>query len=216
MKNEITNDPKKSLTLKLVSESKKAIKKIKKMPDEGYVLTLEGLYVNETDMLGGLLYATIFTDNQIAIAELLGISVPSYTNGEGNRTEMIPVKQAKAATLKFMKATNKKLLALIEEEKEDPIAEETKISKTICFNTGRAYTPEGQKITATLHPDGVVTFFDHSRKVDGMFKKADFSGEFGAALVRRAYDSGKCTHNIRSFEDGMSRGGCNSKYDDKA
>lgn len=34
-------------------------------------------------------------------------------------------------------------------------------TRTIEFNTGRKYTAEGQIIRATLHPDRVVTFFDH-------------------------------------------------------
>lgn len=84
------------------------------------------------------------------------------------------------------------------------------MAKTIYFNTGRKYTPAGQEITATLHEDGVVTFFDHSRKIDGEF--STFEELFGKADVMAAYDSGKYQNTLRSWEDGMMRGGCNSEY----
>ncbi len=82
---------------------------------------------------------------------------------------------------------------------------------TIVFNTGRLYTASGQIIKATLHDDGVVTFMDHSRKVDGMFTLD--GGVFDQAAVMAAYDSGTCTNDMRSFGDGMSRGGCNTLID---
>jgi len=81
--------------------------------------------------------------------------------------------------------------------------------KTITFNTGRSYGPNGQPIVATLHDDNVVTFFDHARKVDGYFVLQDFD-EFNAKTVQHYYDRGLCKNDSRSFSDGMSRTGVNS------
>lgn len=82
--------------------------------------------------------------------------------------------------------------------------------KTIEFNTGREYTSEGQFIKATLHDDGVVTFFDHSRCVDGEFKIGN-PLMFGQSAVMHWYDSGDALSTARSWADGMSRGGCNAR-----
>lgn len=82
--------------------------------------------------------------------------------------------------------------------------------KTIEFNTGRKYTAEGQFIKATLHDDGVVTFMDHSRGVDGSFK-LPLHASFDQTEVMHWYDSGMAKNNVRSFEDGMQRGGCNTR-----
>jgi hypothetical protein len=80
--------------------------------------------------------------------------------------------------------------------------------QTITFNTGRLYAAHGQIITATLHADGVVTFMDHTRMVDGSY---DTLGEtFNAAQVMRAYDSSCNIDRARSFADGMNRDGVNS------
>jgi hypothetical protein len=84
------------------------------------------------------------------------------------------------------------------------------MAKTIEFNTGRKYTAEGQFVKATLHDDGVVTFFDHSRGVDGEFKIND-PLMFGQSVVMYWYDSGKAQSSSRSWADGMSRGGCNTR-----
>lgn len=82
--------------------------------------------------------------------------------------------------------------------------------KTIAFNTGRAYTALGQIIVATLHDDGIVTFMDHSRKVDGMVPLG--SRHFDRLTVQNLYDGGTCSNDIRSFQDGMSRGGANASH----
>jgi hypothetical protein len=80
--------------------------------------------------------------------------------------------------------------------------------KTITFNTQRKYAAHGQIITATLHDDGVVTFMDHTRMIDGSY---DSLGEtFNAAQVMRAYDSSCNLDRARSFADGMNRDGVNS------
>jgi hypothetical protein len=79
--------------------------------------------------------------------------------------------------------------------------------KTIRFNTGRKYTVHGQRIVATLHDDGVVTFFDHDRSVDGEFMLGDDT--FDGATVMRAYDSNRARSSHRSWSDGMLRNGCN-------
>ena len=83
--------------------------------------------------------------------------------------------------------------------------------KTIHFNTGRKYTANGQQITATLHDDGVVTFYDHSRMVDGQFAIADYV--FCQKTVMNAYDQYLAPNTTRSWQDGLMRGGCNSKYE---
>jgi hypothetical protein len=82
--------------------------------------------------------------------------------------------------------------------------------QTIRFNTGRKYTADGQQITATLHDDGVVTFMDHSRGVDGEFKLGVHC-QFNQTEVMRWYDSGMAQCSRRSWEDGMLTSGCNSK-----
>lgn len=82
--------------------------------------------------------------------------------------------------------------------------------KTIEFNTGRMYTTEGQFIKATLHDDGMVTFMDHSRMVDGEFKLGKHCS-FDQTEVMHWYDSGTAGSSQRSWSDGMLRGGCNSR-----
>ena len=81
--------------------------------------------------------------------------------------------------------------------------------KTIEFNTGRKYTAEGQVIKATLHDDRVVTFFDHSRLIDGEFKLC--GDRFDQQVVMDAYDNGIALGTQRSWLDGMQRGGCNTR-----
>jgi hypothetical protein len=85
--------------------------------------------------------------------------------------------------------------------------------KTICFNTGRKYTAQGQRITATLHDDGVVTFWDHDRRIDGEFTLG-LHCQFDAKEVLHCYDSGSTMYRSskRSWEDGMQMGGCNQDY----
>jgi hypothetical protein len=81
--------------------------------------------------------------------------------------------------------------------------------KTIEFNTGRKYTSQGQIIKATLHDDGVVTFFDRSRGIDGQFILGQHCS-FGETEVMHWYDSGMARSSKRSWEDGFMRGGCNT------
>ena len=81
--------------------------------------------------------------------------------------------------------------------------------KTIQFNTGRRYTAAGQIIKATLHDDGVVTFMDHSRGIDGEFK-LPLHATFNQTEVMHWYDSGMARNSARSWEDGMLRNGCNT------
>lgn len=85
--------------------------------------------------------------------------------------------------------------------------------KTITFNTGRKYTANGQQITATLHDDFVVTFFDHARKIDGQIDltPAMVSEEtFHKGHVLAAYDNGNYGSTVRSWSDGTHRNGCNA------
>lgn len=81
--------------------------------------------------------------------------------------------------------------------------------KTITFNTGRKYTAHGQRIVATLHDDGVVTFFDHDRNVDGEFPLSQWQ-ELTQQLVMDWYDHGRAPNTRRSWADGMMRGGVNT------
>ena len=81
--------------------------------------------------------------------------------------------------------------------------------KTIEFNTGRLYTAEGQIIKATLYPSGEVTFFDHSRQIDGQFTLGD--AEFNARIVQQRYDGGQYTSSKKAWEDGMCEGGPNTR-----
>jgi hypothetical protein len=82
--------------------------------------------------------------------------------------------------------------------------------KTIAFQTGRQYAANGQIIIATLHDDGIVTFMDHSRHIDGEFKLRQHC-RFNAEEVLHCYDAGATMyHNSqRSWQDGMDREGCN-------
>jgi hypothetical protein len=82
--------------------------------------------------------------------------------------------------------------------------------KTIEFNTGRKYTANGQFIKATLHDDGVVTFFDHGRMIDGEFKLGQHC-QFNQTEVMHWYDSNMAKGTARSWADGMLRGGCNAR-----
>ena len=83
--------------------------------------------------------------------------------------------------------------------------------KTIEFNTGRKYTAEGQVIRATLHDDGVITFFDHGRKIDGEFGPITPAQDLTDRLVMAMYDNGTYRGSKRSLSDGMMRGGCNTR-----
>lgn len=83
--------------------------------------------------------------------------------------------------------------------------------KTIHFNTGRKYTANGQRITATLHDDGVVTFWDHDRMVHGEISCRD-PANFTQAKVMNDYDHNLHANTTRAWQDGMQRGGVNSVY----
>lgn len=82
--------------------------------------------------------------------------------------------------------------------------------KTIEFNTGRKYTAEGQVIKATIHDDGMVTFMDHSRGIDGEFQ-AIAPEVFDKVEVMSAYDGGFYKSTQRSRQDGLYHGGCNTR-----
>jgi hypothetical protein len=81
--------------------------------------------------------------------------------------------------------------------------------KTIEFNTGRKYTAEGQFVKATLHDDGIVTFMDLSRNVDGEFRLG-LHCTFNQTEVMHWYDSGMARGTQRSWADGMLRDGVNT------
>lgn len=82
--------------------------------------------------------------------------------------------------------------------------------KTITFNTGRKYTANGQRITATLHADRVVTFHDHDRMIDGEFKLC--GDRFDQAVVLHAYDRNIASNTRRSWVDAFQVGGCNAEW----
>jgi hypothetical protein len=88
------------------------------------------------------------------------------------------------------------------------------MANTIHFNTGRKYTQHGQRITATLHSDGQVTFMDHDRMIDGEFMLG-YGEVFDQRTVMNAYDHSQHGDSKRSRADGMMRGGCNTKYEGK-
>lgn len=81
---------------------------------------------------------------------------------------------------------------------------------TIRFNTGRKYTTHGQPITATLHADGTVTFWDSARHIDGQIDDIH-AQDFCAVKVLAAYDAGTYRSTARSAADGMQTGGCNTE-----
>jgi hypothetical protein len=83
--------------------------------------------------------------------------------------------------------------------------------RTLYFNTGRRYTAHGQRITATLHEDGVITFCDHDRGIEGELLFSSFE-DVDQQTVMVAYDRGQWKSTQRSREDGMYRGGCNTEY----
>lgn len=87
------------------------------------------------------------------------------------------------------------------------------MTQTISFNTGRKYTVHGQRITATLHDDQTVTFWDHDRMIDGEFKLG-MHCRFNAAEVLHCYDAGSTMYHstTRSMQDGMMTDGCNTVY----
>ena len=90
------------------------------------------------------------------------------------------------------------------------------MTKTIHFNTSRKYTQHGQRISATLHDDGHVTFFDHDRHIDGQFLHAAPDWPFDAAAVMSAYDGNEYRSTARSWENGMTLDGCNSKFEGRS
>lgn len=84
------------------------------------------------------------------------------------------------------------------------------MQQTIHFNTGRHYTANGQRITATLHDDGVVTFHDHSRMIDGEFTL--HCAPFDRETVMAIYDSHAYKSGPRSWGDAFQRGKCNADF----
>lgn len=86
------------------------------------------------------------------------------------------------------------------------------MAKTIHFNTGRSYSAHGQRITATLHDDGVVTFWDHDRMVDGEFQLR-LHIRFSEEEVLTMYDNHQARNTSRSWTDGMTTDGCNAKWE---
>lgn len=85
--------------------------------------------------------------------------------------------------------------------------------KTIHFNTGRKYTAAGQRITATLHDDNVVTFHDHDRMIDGGFRLAPLR-DLTSRIVMAHYDSGGYEASRRTWEDAFQKDGCNAKFEE--
>lgn len=83
--------------------------------------------------------------------------------------------------------------------------------RTIHFNTGRRYTAQGQRITATIHADERVTFCDHDRHIVGELNH--IPAGFTQLHIMEAYDAGAWSNTTRAWEDGMMRGGCNAKWE---
>ncbi len=83
--------------------------------------------------------------------------------------------------------------------------------QTIRFNTGRLYSKHGQRIVATLHDDGVVTFHDIDRMIDGEFKLC--GDRFDASVVMDAYDHNIAKQSLRSHQDAFYADSCNGKWE---
>lgn len=103
---------------------------------------------------------------------------------------------------------------------EDAIdtANEPKPLLSVAWQTGRPFSVEGQIIVATLRSDGTMTFFDHTRQVDGECLTRIPEGQAGntgpMVLIRQienAYFGAARLYRTtkRSWEDGMSNGGVN-------
>lgn len=82
--------------------------------------------------------------------------------------------------------------------------------KQLNWNTGCGYTKFGQRITATLHSDGVVTFNDHDRGVCGEFTLGE--AEFTKSEVMHRYLHNQVRFTSRSHQDAMYEGACNAEY----
>jgi len=87
------------------------------------------------------------------------------------------------------------------------------MATTIHFNTGRLYTAHKQRITATQHDDGVITFMDHDRMIPG---ELVWGRAFTAVAILAAYDAGDYKNTARAMNDGMYRDGVNTQYEEKA
>lgn len=83
---------------------------------------------------------------------------------------------------------------------------------TIHFKTGRSYSAHGQRITATLHDDGAVTFWDHDRHCYGEFQLPS-QCHFDRAVVMSHYDAGAIKTTKRAWENGMQTDGPNAKWE---
>ena len=83
------------------------------------------------------------------------------------------------------------------------------MSKKIAFNTGRKYTVHGQRIIATLHDDGVVTFHDIDRMVCGEFKLG-LHCQFNQVEVMHWYDNNLANGTARSHRDAFYHDSTNS------
>ena len=91
-----------------------------------------------------------------------------------------------------------------------PVGPKGERVKQIHFNTKRLYTKHGQRITATLHDDQVVTFCDHDRMVTGEFKLC--GDRFDPDVVMHAYDYNLAPQSLRSHHDAYYEDGCNREY----
>lgn len=71
--------------------------------------------------------------------------------------------------------------------------------KTLKFNTGREYTENGQRITATLQENGAIHFDDVDRCVKGLIEYPGFTREevaqffFNQPAIMAAYDKNEYT-----------------------
>jgi hypothetical protein len=73
------------------------------IPDEGSVQIIGDLFVNETSFMSGLKFATVYTKAQLEACAEHGIGVPSYTNGNGDRSKLISMKDAKEVSVMYAK-----------------------------------------------------------------------------------------------------------------
>lgn len=99
----MTNASTKAQTIAdLLEETQSAIFKIQAMTDGGYVQSCGDLFVNDTLWLGSLLNAAVYTDAQMDACAEYGVGLPSYTNGNGEKSALITVKAAKKKAIESL------------------------------------------------------------------------------------------------------------------
>ena len=89
---------------KLISEAKVDIEATRAIKEEGSVQICGGLYFQKDDngYLGGLRGAHVYTDKELEACADYGLGVPSFKNGNGDRSALITMKAAKVKSIEAM------------------------------------------------------------------------------------------------------------------